>query len=97
MLWKNLKIPRILLSAFWISSFDGNSIKVAELLFKNGFKEAYAIKGGMRGKKGWQEIQEELLPPSVHVYPNKKAKRSRKMYGVSNQSDADQYATTSEN
>lgn len=35
-------------------SFDGNSIKVAELLVKNGLKEAYAIRGGIRGKKGWQ-------------------------------------------
>lgn len=34
-------------------SFDGNSMKVAELLFKDGFKEAYAIKDGVRGKKGW--------------------------------------------
>lgn len=34
-------------------SFDGNSMKVAELLVKNGFKEAYAIKGGVRGEKGW--------------------------------------------
>lgn len=55
-------------------SFDGNSIKVAELLVKNGLKEAYAIRGGIRGKKGWQEIQETLLPPSVHIYPKKKAK-----------------------
>jgi hypothetical protein len=35
-------------------SFDGNSVKVAELLFNNGFKEAYAIKGGIRGPEGWQ-------------------------------------------
>ena len=28
-------------------------MKVAELLFKNGFKEAYAIKDGVRGEKGW--------------------------------------------
>lgn len=35
-------------------SFDGNSLKVAELLFNNGFKEAYAIKGGLRGPEGWQ-------------------------------------------
>ena len=28
-------------------------MKVAELLFKNGFKEAYAIKGGVRGQQGW--------------------------------------------
>lgn len=37
-------------------SFDGNSLKVAELLVKNGFKEAYAIRGGLRGNKGWQVI-----------------------------------------
>ncbi|CAA6663890.1 unnamed protein product [Spirodela intermedia] len=53
-------------------SFDDDSLKVAELLVKNGFKEAYAIKGGVRGKEGWQAIQETLLPPSVHVYPRKK-------------------------
>ena len=35
-------------------SFDDDSLKVAELLVKNGFKEAYAIKGGLRGKDGWQ-------------------------------------------
>ncbi|XP_060203268.1 rhodanese-like domain-containing protein 4A, chloroplastic [Lycium barbarum] len=57
-----------------IDNFDGNSIKVAELLVKNGLKEAYAIRGGIRGKKGWQEIQETLLPPSVHIYPKKKVK-----------------------
>lgn len=28
-------------------------MKVAELLFKNGFKEAFAIRGGVRGDKGW--------------------------------------------
>lgn len=80
-----------------LDNFDGNSIKVAELLFKNGFKEAYAIRGGMRGKKGWQEIQQELLPPSVHVYPKKKSKKTQKMNSVSNQPDADQYAITPEN
>ncbi|KAH7863401.1 hypothetical protein Vadar_017040 [Vaccinium darrowii] len=58
-----------------MDNFDGNSMKVAELLFKNGFKEAYAIRGGVRGKKGWQEIQESLLPPSVHIYPRKKLKK----------------------
>lgn len=35
-------------------SFDGNSMKVAELLVSEGIKEAYAIRGGIRGKKGWQ-------------------------------------------
>ncbi|CBI23335.3 unnamed protein product, partial [Vitis vinifera] len=60
-----------------LDNFDGNSMKVAELLFKNGFKEAYAIRGGIRGKNGWQAIQENLLPPSVHIYPKKKVKMSR--------------------
>ncbi|XP_039121283.1 rhodanese-like domain-containing protein 4A, chloroplastic [Dioscorea cayenensis subsp. rotundata] len=61
-----------------LDNFDGNSLKVAELLFKNGFKEAYAIEGGLRGKDGWEEIQEDLLPPSVRVYPRKK-KKSKKL------------------
>uniref|UniRef100_A0A7N0UNE1 Rhodanese domain-containing protein n=1 Tax=Kalanchoe fedtschenkoi TaxID=63787 RepID=A0A7N0UNE1_KALFE len=60
-----------------IDNFDGNSLKVAELLVKNGFKEAYAIKGGVRGKKGWQEIQEDVFPPSVHVYQKTKIKSSK--------------------
>lgn len=62
-----------------IDNFDGNSMKAAELLVKNGFKEAYAIRGGIRGKKGWQEIQETLLPPSVCVYPKKKVKLSKEI------------------
>lgn len=37
-----------------LDNFDGNSLEVAELLFKNGFKEAYAIRGGVRGTNGWQ-------------------------------------------
>uniref|UniRef100_A0A0D9V8T0 Rhodanese domain-containing protein n=1 Tax=Leersia perrieri TaxID=77586 RepID=A0A0D9V8T0_9ORYZ len=55
-----------------LDNFDGNSMKVAGLLFNNGFKEAYAIKGGVRGPEGWQAIQEQYLPPSVHVFPSKK-------------------------
>ncbi|KAF3629254.1 hypothetical protein FXO37_29009 [Capsicum annuum] len=39
--------------------FDGNSINVAELLVKNDLKEAYAIRGGIRGKKGWQNNDED--------------------------------------
>ncbi|XP_072970928.1 rhodanese-like domain-containing protein 4A, chloroplastic isoform X1 [Typha angustifolia] len=58
-----------------LDNFDGDSLKVAELLYKNGFKEAYAIKGGLRGKDGWQAIQEKCLPPSVHVYPRKEERR----------------------
>ncbi|XP_018837453.1 rhodanese-like domain-containing protein 4A, chloroplastic [Juglans regia] len=60
-----------------LDNFDGNSMKVAELLFKNGFKEAYAIRGGVRGEKGWLAIQDYLLPPSVHMYPKKKVKTSQ--------------------
>ncbi|KAJ0972220.1 hypothetical protein J5N97_020179 [Dioscorea zingiberensis] len=60
-----------------LDNFDDNSLKVAELLFKNGFKEAYAIEGGLRGQDGWEAIQENLLPPSVHVYPRKKKKSRR--------------------
>ncbi|KAL5227197.1 hypothetical protein ABZP36_015462 [Zizania latifolia] len=59
-----------------LDNFDGNSMKVSELLFNNGFKEAYAIKGGLRGPEGWQAIQETYLPPSVHVFPRKKSKQS---------------------
>uniref|UniRef100_A0A0A9EGR0 Rhodanese domain-containing protein n=1 Tax=Arundo donax TaxID=35708 RepID=A0A0A9EGR0_ARUDO len=60
-----------------LDNFDGNSMKVAELLFKNGFKEAYAIKGGLRGPEGWQAVQGNYLPPSVHVFPRKK--KSKKL------------------
>ncbi|KAL6614030.1 hypothetical protein ACP70R_036300 [Stipagrostis hirtigluma subsp. patula] len=59
------------------SSFDDNSLKVAELLIQNGFKEAYAIKGGLRGPEVWQAVQENYLPPSVHVSPRKK--KSKKL------------------
>nr|GEX32218.1 rhodanese-like domain-containing protein 4A, chloroplastic [Tanacetum cinerariifolium] len=57
-------------------SFDGASMKVAELLVNNGFKEAYAIQGGVRGDNGWLDIQETLLPPSVHINPKMKVKKS---------------------
>ncbi|KAL9297087.1 hypothetical protein ACSQ67_022983 [Phaseolus vulgaris] len=60
-----------------LDSFDDNSMKVAELLFKNGFKEAYAIKGGVRGEQGWMAIQDSLLPPSVHI--RKRVKSSKEL------------------
>ncbi|CAA7023700.1 unnamed protein product [Microthlaspi erraticum] len=59
-----------------LDNFDGNSMKVAELLIENGFKEAYYIKGGARGKNGWLAIQEELLPPPVHMTTSKNVKSS---------------------
>ncbi|XP_051142242.1 rhodanese-like domain-containing protein 4A, chloroplastic [Andrographis paniculata] len=65
-----------------LDDFDGNSLKVAELLVKNGFEEAYAVRGGIRGKKGWQEIQETLLPLYVHVFPKKKLKHVNKNGGM---------------
>ncbi|XP_076917507.1 rhodanese-like domain-containing protein 4A, chloroplastic [Bidens hawaiensis] len=61
-----------------LDNFDGESMKVAELLFKNGFKEAYAIRGGVRGNNGWLEIQETFLPPSVHINLKRKVKKSKK-------------------
>ncbi|KAL9239661.1 hypothetical protein vseg_013963 [Gypsophila vaccaria] len=75
-----------------LDNFDGNSLKVAKLLFKNGFKEAYAIEGGVRGKRGWQEIQEEFLPPAVHVFRRKKGKKSQQpgANGAVNQVNAEQ-------
>ncbi|KAF8005664.1 hypothetical protein BT93_K0063 [Corymbia citriodora subsp. variegata] len=68
-----------------LDNFDGNSMKVAELLFKNGFKEAYAIKGGVRGEKGWLAIQESLLPPFVHMSPKRKSKQELGMNGAVSQ------------
>ncbi|XP_054790507.1 rhodanese-like domain-containing protein 4A, chloroplastic [Prosopis cineraria] len=62
-----------------LDNFDGKSMRVAELLFKNGFKEAYAIRGGVRGEQGWMEIQDNLLPPSVHIYPRKKKNASEQL------------------
>ncbi|KAK9053560.1 hypothetical protein SSX86_024634 [Deinandra increscens subsp. villosa] len=59
-----------------LDNFDGESMKVAELLFNNGFKEAYAIRGGVRGDNGWLEIQETFLPPSVHITLKRKVKKS---------------------
>lgn len=56
------------------NSDDDDSLKAAELLFKNGFKEAYAIKGGVRGNKGWLATQESF-PSSSHIKPRKKKKK----------------------
>lgn len=70
-----------------LDNFDGDSMKVAELLFNNGFKEAYAIRGGVRGNNGWQEIQETLLPPSVHIYPKMKVKKSKNNGTIDKQSE----------
>lgn len=64
-----------------LDNLDGNSMKVAELLFKNGFKAAYAIKGGVAGKKGWLETQETLMPPSVHIYSKKKSEKASQELG----------------
>ncbi|KAM7521923.1 hypothetical protein LguiA_011825 [Lonicera macranthoides] len=116
-----------------LDNFDGNSIEVAELLVKKGgFKEAYAIDGGIRGKNGWLDwpcnlsayratanmafnvheylaialyrlqdltlgilslaIQETLLPPSVHIFPKRRAKKSQQFEtngGANQQKSAD--------
>ncbi|XP_065873328.1 rhodanese-like domain-containing protein 4A, chloroplastic [Euphorbia lathyris] len=65
-----------------LDDFDGNSLKAATLLYKKGFKEAYGIRGGVRGKKGWLAIQETLLPPSVHINPKKKKKSKVSQLGT---------------
>ncbi|PIN13884.1 hypothetical protein CDL12_13489 [Handroanthus impetiginosus] len=39
---------------FVLDKFDGNSELVAELVTANGFKAAYAIKGGAEGSRGWK-------------------------------------------
>ncbi|XWS47128.1 hypothetical protein CRYUN_Cryun14cG0126400 [Craigia yunnanensis] len=62
-----------------LENFDGNSLKAAELLYQNGFKKAYAIRGGVRGKKGWLET---LLPPSVHIKRKKKKVKFSRQFGV---------------
>ncbi|KAL4308454.1 hypothetical protein GQ457_01G051820 [Hibiscus cannabinus] len=62
-----------------LDNFDGNSLKAAELLYQKGFKEAYAIRDGVMGKKGWLAIQETLLPPSVHIKRKKKKKTKLKI------------------
>ncbi|KAK6940390.1 hypothetical protein RJ641_029921 [Dillenia turbinata] len=78
-----------------LDNFDGNSMKAAELLFKGGFKETYAIRGGVRGKDGWQAIQEELLPPSVHMTTKKKGKRTRTLKNNGSASGQDNSLETS--
>ncbi|CAL9125990.1 unnamed protein product [Musa textilis] len=80
-----------------LDNFDGESLKLAELLYKNGFKEAYAIKGGLRGKDGWQAIQETFLPPSVHVHPRKKQIVESAETEVNNQMMNDQIVASSSN
>ncbi|CAH1414242.1 unnamed protein product [Lactuca virosa] len=43
-----------------LDNFNGNSMMVAELLFNNGFKEAYAIRGGVRGNKS--DTKNNIVP-----------------------------------
>ncbi|KAL5861575.1 hypothetical protein ACOSQ4_002871 [Xanthoceras sorbifolium] len=65
-----------------LDNFDGYSLEAAELLFKKGFKEAYAIKYGVRGKKGWLAIQRKVMPPALHILPKtikKKVKTSQQL------------------
>ncbi|KAE8660770.1 protein FRIGIDA-like [Hibiscus syriacus] len=64
-----------------LDNFDGNSLKAAELLYQKGFKEAYAIRDGVMGKKGWMAIQETLLPPSVHIKRKKKKNKVQTSQG----------------
>jgi hypothetical protein len=49
-------------------------LKVAELLFNNDFKEAYAIKGGLRGAEGWQvsysSVRNSVWYTSIFLIPS---------------------------
>ncbi|EFJ07356.1 hypothetical protein SELMODRAFT_448468 [Selaginella moellendorffii] len=46
-----------------LDRFDGNSLAVAKLLATNGFKEAYGIKDGAEGGRGWQQSELPWLLP----------------------------------
>eukprot|EP01018_Ginkgo_biloba_P003124 Gb_06683 [translate_table: standard] len=50
--------------------YDGNSMKVAQMLTRNGFKAAYAIRDGVEGIKGWQAIGKTLPVKTVHMSRN---------------------------
>ncbi|KAK4253926.1 hypothetical protein QN277_010541 [Acacia crassicarpa] len=72
--WKASTMSPILSSVFWTSSFDGKSMQVAELLFKNGFKEANAIRGGVRGEQGKFRIS---FYPLLYIFTQRKEKSFR--------------------
>lgn len=48
---------------FILDKFDGNSELVAELVTMNGFKNAYAIKDGAEGPRGWMNSGLPWIPP----------------------------------
>ncbi|KAI3732708.1 hypothetical protein L1987_63915 [Smallanthus sonchifolius] len=62
-----------------LDNFDGESMKVAELLFNNGFKEAYAIRGGVRGSNRWLY---GILYPDLDVIEPKILMSSLNLGGV---------------
>ncbi|CAM6088483.1 unnamed protein product [Calypogeia fissa] len=47
-----------------LDRFDGDSLTVAKLLVKGGFKAAYAIKDGAEGPGGWQNSELPWLVPT---------------------------------
>ncbi|KAH9731637.1 Rhodanese-like domain-containing protein 4 [Citrus sinensis] len=48
---------------FILDKFDGNSELVAELVTINGFKNAYTIKDGAEGPRGWMNSGLPWIPP----------------------------------
>jgi len=50
-----------------LDMYDGNSMEVAQMLTRNGFRAVYAIRDGFQGSNGWQAVGEILFPKTVHV------------------------------
>lgn len=46
-----------------LDQFDGSSLSVAKFATANGFKAAYAIKGGAEGPKGWRNSELPWILP----------------------------------
>ncbi|MCO5562832.1 hypothetical protein L7F22_026311 [Adiantum nelumboides] len=46
-----------------LDQYDGNSLSVAKLATANGFKAAYAIKGGAEGPNGWRNSELPWILP----------------------------------
>ncbi|GLJ30714.1 hypothetical protein SUGI_0608760 [Cryptomeria japonica] len=50
-----------------LDMYDGKSMQVAQMLTRNGFKTAYAIRDGFQGSNGWQAVEEKLFTNSTQV------------------------------
>ncbi|KAH9301438.1 hypothetical protein KI387_013021, partial [Taxus chinensis] len=50
-----------------LDMYEGNSMQVAQMLTRNGFKAAYAIRDGFQGGDGWQAVEERLFTNTARV------------------------------